>query len=120
MKTKIKIVKVSLNTDRAHANGLVYKLAYYFPKPKEPTLEVFLDNDLTRSEDWAIYGVRNKRSDLFCSVGFSGIGEDRIFELGTRFRIRFVGLTKEEVVYAKTGKCLEPAYHFDVEPLNTH
>lgn len=120
MKTRIKIVKIPLNTDRASAFGLVFKLQFYFPDPDRPEITVFLDNELTRSQDWAIYGVRSERPDLFRNVAFSGLGEPRAFELGSEFRIEFASLTQEEVVYARTGKTLEPAYHFEVEPLHVH
>lgn len=118
MGTQIKIVRESMNTDRDHALGLVFKLRYVFEIGR-PRLEIFLNNEVTRSQDWAIYGARHDRPDLFRHLEFEGLRETRHFELGRSFQVEFTQMSLEEIDYRRSGKTLEPAYHFRVDVLNT-
>lgn len=119
MAKEIKIVRESMNTDRDHALGLVFKLGDVFPIG-QPHLLVFFDNEITRSQDWAIYGVNYSRPDLFRCLKFEGLQEARHFELGQKFHIEFIQMSLEEIDYRRTGKRFEPAYQFRVHALNTH
>ena len=118
------IVRQSLNTDHAHAYGLIFKLRYFFPNSGQPHLQVFLNNEVTQPQDWAIYGVGglseagSEPPEIFTYLSFDEIGQTKYFELGQRFRIEFTNMSQEEVDYRRTGKRLEPAYHFSVEVLD--
>lgn len=117
MTAEIKIVRQSLNVDWDDAFGLIFKLAYVF-RMGQPRLVAILDNDVTRSQDWAIYGERRDRPDLFRHIDFDGLGEVRHFELGRSFKVEFCRMSLEEIEYARTGKSIETAYHFKVDALN--
>ncbi len=113
-----------MNTNRARAYGLVFKLKYTFPTREQPRLEVFLDNEITRLQDWEIYGVGGL-SEPFCEppdfsryLEFEETGQIKHFELGQTYQIEFTGMSEEEVNYRRTGKKLEPAYHFHVVALS--
>ncbi len=118
MGTQIKIVREAMNTDRDHAFGLVFKLGSVF-KIGQPRLEILFDNEITRSQDWAIYGARHDRPDLFRHLEFEGLRETALFELGHSFLVEFTQMSLEEIDYRRSGKTLEPAYHFRVDALNT-
>jgi hypothetical protein len=121
MGTRIKIIRQAMNTDRATACGLVIKLTYVFPKRDQPHLEIFPDNEQTRSEEWEIYGAKydqdGNKHDCVRTIEFSGLNESKVFELNSRFRVQFVGLTEEEIDYPRGGKTMEPVYHFEIEAL---
>ena len=118
------IVRQSLNTDHAHAYGFVFKLRFSIPNGRQPQLEIFLDNEITQSQDWAIYGVGglseagSEPPEIFAYLSFDEIGQAKYFELGQRFRIELTDIGQEEINYRRTGKMLEPAYHFRVEALD--
>lgn len=118
MSAQIKIVRVAMNTDRDHALGLVFKLEYVFPNLGQPRLQVFLDNELSQSQDWPIYGVDPRRTELFLYLEFEALRQIRHFELGRRFQIEFTHMTLEEIEYSRSGKMFEPAYHFRVDACN--
>jgi len=118
----IMIVREAMNTDRAHALGLIFKLQIYFQNPGQPRIEVFFNNDVTRNGelDWAIYGAADyDRPDLCRNLEFEGLNETRHFELGGSYHIKFTQMSLEEVNYRRIGRMLELAYHFHVDRCDT-
>ncbi len=120
MSKQIKLIRMAMNTDRARAYGLVFKLKYFFPNRHKPQLQIFLDNEITRSEDWEIYGVGGlsepwrEPQNFYRYLEFEKLGQTKNFELGRNFQIKFTDISDEEVDYRRTGKAIEPAYHFQV------
>jgi len=116
-------MRQAMNTDRAYGFGLIIKLTYVFPNKDQPHLEIFLDNDQTRSEEWDIYGAKceydedGNVSDFLRIIKFAGLNESKVFELNSKFRIQFIDLTEEEIDYARGGITMEPVYHFEIEAL---
>lgn len=110
----------SMNTDRAYTLGLIIKLTYGFRNRDQPHLQIFRDDERSRSEEWDIYGAVSEKEtgpDSVQIVEFTGLMDTQIFELGTKFKIQFVDLTHEEINYARGGKTIEPVYYFDIEAL---
>jgi hypothetical protein len=120
MSIQIKLIRKSMNTDWTRAYGLVFKLQYYFPKPDQPHLEVFFHDGIARSEQWEIYGVpwsyrlQRHPNSIARFLEFENLGQAKHFQLGREFQIEFTAIGEEEVHYRRTGKKIEPTYHFRV------
>lgn len=120
MTIQIKLIRESLNTDWTRAHGLIFKLQMYFPIRDQPRLEVFLHDEIARTEQWEIYGVpasvafQRPPNNIARFLEFEKLGQAKGFTLGREFQVEFAAMSEEEVIYRRTGKTFEPVYHFCV------
>ncbi len=117
MSTQFKITRIAMNADRVYLHGLIIKLTYTFPKIQSPHLEVFEDNEKTRTEEWDIYGAKDQdnNDDQVRVIEFTDLQQSIEFELiGIKYRIQFLKFSEQEVNYPRTGKTLVPVYYFAI------
>ncbi|MGO4449097.1 hypothetical protein AB4Y96_09235 [Phyllobacterium sp. TAF24] len=114
---KISLRHEAYNTVYAEAYGLIFKLAYHLEKRENPRLEIFLNDDEAKANEWKVYGTLLDDSDeRFAEVRFFALGEEREFKIcSLRFRITFVKFHSESYIYPNGSKELLPVYEFLVK-----
>lgn len=116
-KKKIKLVHESMNHQSASAFQLIIKLSYHLPQKNQPQLEVFPDNQYTRSNEWSVYGAQENSNEPVAVVTFTEPNQVKSFKiLEQEFQIQWTHMDEVEVNYPRGGLQLEPQYHFEIEP----
>ncbi len=105
-----------MNHQSASAFQLIIKLSYHFPQKTQPQLEVFPDNEYTRSNEWAAYGAQEHSNIPVAMVTFTELNQVKSFKiLEQEFQIQWTHMDEVEVNYPRAGCKLEPQYHFEIE-----